>query len=285
MEWSAFGSPRAPSVWSASPIAGWSSRKTRRRPIAGRACTRLRLGLSGYIDLHCHCLPAIDDGVRSSDEGVALLRSLGDAGFGRVVATPHMRPGLFDNTRARILDAFEHFQADVSSLSGLPALSVSSEHYFDDVVQARLLASDALPYPGERAALIELYDMDFGTILAERLFTIRRRGLLPVIAHPERYRPLWTSAAPLEKVLDEGAIALLDLGALVGKYGREVQRCAETLLDGGFYSAACSDAHRPADAADVARAIQLIERRYGPEEASLLLRGGPEDILAGNVPQ
>ena len=52
--------------------------------------------------MHCHWIAAIDDGARSMDEGLAMLRGLHQAGFDSVVATPHMRPGMFDNDRARI---------------------------------------------------------------------------------------------------------------------------------------------------------------------------------------
>ena len=48
------------------------------------------------IDLHCHFLPGIDDGAPSVAEGVAMLEGLKALGFTRVIATPHMRPGMFD---------------------------------------------------------------------------------------------------------------------------------------------------------------------------------------------
>ena len=55
---------------------------------------------TGYVDLHCHYLPGIDDGVRTFEEGVALCRGLRDIGYRRVVATPHIRTAMFPNTKA-----------------------------------------------------------------------------------------------------------------------------------------------------------------------------------------
>lgn len=241
--------------------------------------------MPGFVDLHCHCVPGIDDGVRSQSEAFELLRALRDSGFTKVVATPHMRPGLFDNTTADITIAFEALLPSVQREPALPTLSISCEHYFDETVFSRLLQGTALPYPGGRAVLVELYDMDFSSHLAQRLFDLRRRRLLPVIAHPERYRALWRDPDRLEAVVDAGAAALLDLGALVGKYGREPQRCAEELLERGLYRAACSDAHRPSDVLDVAKGIAVIDKRYGAEEVDQLLRHGPEEILQGITEQ
>jgi protein-tyrosine phosphatase len=166
----------------------------------------------------------------------------------------------------------------------LPETGLASEHYFDDVVYQRLLEGKALPYPGGRAVLLEFYEIDFPPMIARCFAELRRRGLLPVIAHPERYRCLWHSSDALERLVDGGAVALLDTAALVGKYGRQPQRTAESLLEQGLYHAACSDAHRPADADDVARGVARIEELYGADEVEFLFEQGPRSILAGEVP-
>ena len=241
--------------------------------------------MNGFIDLHCHYVPGIDDGAGTHADGVAMLRGLGSIGFSRVIATPHTRPGMFDNTRATISAAFEHFKAALPTGEALPELALSSEHYFDDVVFQRLLKDEALPYPGGKAALLEFYQIDFPPMIQHRLFDLRSRGLLPVIAHPERYHCLWRSPDLLEALVDSGSAALLDVASLIGKYGKKTQECAEILLERGLYHAACSDAHRPSDVAEVARGIERLRELYGDEEVTFMLREGPESLLAGILPE
>lgn len=241
--------------------------------------------MAGFIDLHCHYVPGIDDGARDGADGLAMLRGLGALGFSRVLATPHTRPGMFDNTALSITDAFERFRAGLPAGEALPELELSSEHYFDDVVFQRLLAGQGLPYPGGRSVLLEFYQIDFPPMIQHRLFDLRSRGLLPVIAHPERYQCLWKSPDTLERLVDGGAAALLDIAALVGKYGRKTQECAVTLLERGLYHGACSDAHRPADVAEVARGIEYVRENYGDEEVAFLLREGPTQLLQGLLPE
>jgi len=241
--------------------------------------------MSSWIDLHCHYVPGIDDGAGSAEDGQAMLRGLAELGFSRVIATPHTRPGMFDNTPATIGEAFERFLAGLPSGEALPHLQLSSEHYFDEVVFQRLLSGKGLPYPGEKAVLLEFYQVDFPPMVQHRLFDLRSRGLLPVIAHPERYQCLWRSPDILERLVDGGSAALLDVAALVGKYGRKTQQCAETLLERGLYRAACSDAHRPSDVAEVARGIERLRELYGDEEVEFLLREGPVGLLAGTLPE
>jgi protein-tyrosine phosphatase len=175
--------------------------------------------------------------------------------------------------------------ASVAAGGAVPETGLACEHYFDDVVYRRLMAGDGLPYPGERAVLLEFYGVDFPPVVLERLFDLRRSGFLPVIAHPERYRYLWGKPEALERLVDAGVATLLDAAALVGKYGREPQRAAEELLERGLYHAACSDAHRAADVAEVALGIARIGELYGDEEVDFLFRDGPRQILEGRLPE
>jgi protein-tyrosine phosphatase len=110
--------------------------------------------------------------------------------------------------------------------------------------------------------------------IASRFFELRQKRLRPVVAHPERYVPVIDDPRKVsEQLRRAGGVLLLDLCALTGKYGGRAQRTAEALLDLGAYYAACTDAHRPADVDESARAIaRLIERC-----------GRPADILEGRV--
>jgi protein-tyrosine phosphatase len=162
---------------------------------------------------------------------------------------------------------------------------LSSEHYFDERVYTRLLNGEALPYPGGRSALLEFYDIDFPPIIEHRLFDLRQRRILPVIAHPERYRKFWEQPEALERLVDQGVATLLDCMALTGKYGRRPQRAAEELLERELYQAACTDLHRPADLATVEKSLEIIEKRYGKDEIQFLFHDGPAALLVGRMPE
>lgn len=239
--------------------------------------------MRGFIDLHSHWVAGIDDGARTLPDSVALLTALRSAGFDTVVATPHMRPGLFDNTEADLRRAYAATRAAIDGTAGLPELLLSSEHFFDDVVFQRLLDGKALPYPGGHAALVEFPTRAFPARIANRFSDLMRRKIRPVLAHPERYEPVWSDASSLEPLIDGGALLLLDVAALAGKYGRAPRRAAEELLERNYYYAACSDAHKASDVAEVAAGIKILFDRAGAEDATFLLREGPRTILDGTV--
>lgn len=240
--------------------------------------------MGGIVDLHAHWLPAIDDGVRTHAEGVELLRALGQAGVTVAVATPHMRPGMFENDQANLRKAFSDFVARIDE-EVLPELHLGCEHFFGDVVFDRLRKGEGVPYTGGGAVLVELPPQAFPARLDHRFFDLRRVGLTPVLAHPERYTPVWNDDACLDPLLDAGACLLLDVGALVGMYGRRPQRAAEKLLDEEAYEAACSDAHKPADVEKIVRAMDALERRVGKEESVRLLQTAPRALLEKASPR
>lgn len=246
----------------------------------------------GYIDLHCHWIAGIDDGARTVDESLRMLTQLHAVGFSTVIATPHMRPGMFDNDAAALRAAYAAMTPHLGAAPGMPSVGLASEHFFDGVVFERMMRGDVLPYPPapgtapaapkkKRSVLVELPTQAFPVQLAARMFDLQRAGLRPVLAHPERYRPVWSDDSCLDPLLDAGVVLLLDVCAVVGKYGRAAQKAAEKLLEEEAYEAACSDAHRPEDADVCASAFDRLERLVGKEERHRLLAEGPAGILGG----
>lgn len=241
--------------------------------------------MSGYVDLHVHYVPGVDDGARSDDEGLSLCRELAALGYERLVATPHMRLGMFDNKRPALEAAFARFAA-LAEAAGLPVqLGLGSEQHCDAGLLDELGRGGLLPYPGARAILVEFAYDSFPVAVEQLLFKLAVKRLRPVLAHPERYAPLYKRTDPLDRLLDQDVAMQLDLLSLVGKYGRATQRAAERMLEEGVYTIAASDAHGPADAALLARALVRLEELVGKAEAQLMLADNPRRLLQGEVTQ
>ncbi len=240
--------------------------------------------MRGFVDLHCHYIPAVDDGVRAEDDSVALLRGLRAVGFDHVVATPHIRPSMFDNQPGRLREAFAALSPRLAGEPNLPAVSLAAEHFFDDTVYGLLVRGEGLPYGIGRAALVEFANDRFPIALKDRFFDLRMKRLRPVVAHPERYEPVMKDPrGQSESLRRAGGVLLLDVAALVGKYGSKAQRTAEILLEHEAYYAACSDAHRPEDADGVARAIDRLRTLHDEATVTRLFIDGPKRILEGRI--
>jgi protein-tyrosine phosphatase len=237
----------------------------------------------GYIDLHCHYLPGVDDGVRTLEESLRVLTGLRGLGFERVIATPHIRTGMFENRRPGLEAAFGELEGLLDGMDDLPERGLGAEHYCDDVFWRLFQDGEALPYPGGKAALVEFHYEVWPQRIERVFFKMKLAGVLPVLAHPERYAALHRRTDPLDPLLDAGAAALLDLMSLVGRYGRRPQEAAERMLEEGAYDAACTDCHRPEDIYRVASALMRLEELVGVEEKEHLLSAGPAALLRGTL--
>jgi protein-tyrosine phosphatase len=239
--------------------------------------------MAGYLDLHSHVLPGLDDGARELDEGLSMLQGLEALGFSEVFATPHQRAGMFLPTREAI-DAARASLEGSRAQAGIPvALRLAAENMWDDVFHSRIPDHSFPRYDGGPAFLVEVQPAQLPPHLEDQLFQFRTKGLLPVLAHPERYVPLWKDAERVER-LGQICALVVDLGALDGAHGRPQAKLARRLVEDGLAHAAASDCHSVADLGAAAAGIAWIKKRIGAEGASRLLRDNPRRIIAGDLP-
>jgi protein-tyrosine phosphatase len=244
----------------------------------------------GFVDLHSHVLPGLDDGARKLSDSLEMLALLGQVGFEIVHATPHQKMGSWVPTR----EAIEGAHAEVSAAlpAGSPALRLGAENMWDELFLERSLTVGAVPGyrapedpadQGRRAFLFELPVHILPLKVEERLFAVRRQGPLPVMAHPERYTGLWDHPERYETLAQRAAL-VVDLGALDGAHGNRQGKIARWLCEEGLAHGAASDAHQPSDVKVAAAGIAWIRKRLGDAAVTRLLSAGPRQILNGELP-
>jgi protein-tyrosine phosphatase len=236
----------------------------------------------GFVDLHCHLLWAVDDGCETPDETLAAARLLVGLGFSDAAPSPHAVASLPSGDPARS----EERRAEAVALlraEGVPlALHRNAENRLDAEFMAR---ADGEGRRGigasQRWVLLEVPFDGAVPALPDLVFLLRRKGILPLFAHPERCAEFDRPGRAAEVVRLGGALQL-NVGALVGLYGRGPQRTAERLLDEGLYAVAATDLHRAIGAHDwLDEALVVLERRAGADALDRLLGDNPRRVLAG----
>lgn len=253
--------------------------------------------MRGYVDLHSHILPGVDDGAQTLDDSLAMCRGLFQIGFDTIIATPHIRTAMFENFKAGLTDAYTSFCASVAGRSELPKTGLAAEYFCNDLFWQLLEREELLTYPlaepsaneqrqtksRQRAVLVETSYDQLPVRIEHRFFQMIVRSIHPALAHPERYFFLHRDTQPIDRMLQSGVLAIMDVNALTGRYGRKTQRAAERMLLEGVYYAVASDAHRPDDLESVAKGIERLESLVGKDESRELLAENPTRMLKGDI--
>jgi protein-tyrosine phosphatase len=236
----------------------------------------------GFVDLHCHLLWALDDGCETPDETLAAARLLAALGFSDVAPSPHAVAGLPSADPARV----EARRAEAAALFAREGVAVAlhsnAENRLDDEFLARAGGEGRRGIgPTQRWALVELPFQAGVPALPELVFLLKRKGVSPLFAHPERCAE-FERPGRAEEVVRLGGALQLNVGALAGVYGRTAKKVAERLVSEGLYAVAATDLHRPDGADDwLAEALGALEKRAGTAALEQLLATNPRRILAG----
>jgi protein-tyrosine phosphatase len=235
----------------------------------------------GFVDLHSHVLYGVDDGATDEAAAIAMLDGLGVLGITEQCVTPHQKSGQY-------LPSLDHIEAALAAVErvrrpGHPTLRLGAESMWDDVFIGRL-AEDQIPYYRETSAfLVEVPPPLLPPGMIDQLFKLRLRNKLPVLAHPERYQPLWGDD-DLARSLRRVCAFVVDLGAVAGFHGRRETKAARHLLETGIACAVASDLHQVGDLQQVAAGLAWIDKKLGHAAVVRLFDHAPRAILAGELP-
>jgi protein-tyrosine phosphatase len=238
--------------------------------------------MAGYVDLHCHLLPGVDDGARTPEDALEMARALVDLGFVAVAPSPHARP--------EFASALVCQEARAALETALAAASIplrlysNAEHalVLDGFLEG-LGTPASRPVNGGRYVLVEAPYQAPVPALPDLVFRMVRKGVIPLFAHPERCQEFQRPGRAAE-VVRLGARLQLDVGALVNRYGPVARRLARAFLQEGLYGVAATDLHGPVDARVwVGKALGELEARAGAQALKALFGEHPERVLRGEA--
>lgn len=237
------------------------------------------------IDLHCHILPGIDDGAPDLNVALAMARCAVADGITVMACTPHIYPGLYENSRDGIRAAIASFrQALADENIPLQLVEGADTHLAPDI-PAKIKAGKVPTLNGSRYFLFEPPHHVAPPRLEDTVFSLQTAGLVPVITHPERLTWIEDHYPAFLRMVNAGAWIQLTAGSITGRFGRRPKYWAERILDEGQCHIIATDAHhidrRPPL---LAEARDAAAKRLGQQEAEHLVVTRPQGILDNASP-
>jgi protein-tyrosine phosphatase len=226
------------------------------------------------IDLHSHLLPAVDDGSRTVEQSVGVLRRMAELGITDVCLTPHLRANeTVDAPPDRHDDAFAALRAQAPRT---PRLHRGAEVMLDRPLPLEPDRMRRITLGGTRYILVEFPRLVAMDAVTNALTRVRDAGLTPVLAHPERYGCCSVEAVAYWRSL--GSRMQVDATTLHSPQARG-QR-ARQLVAAGLADILAGDNH--GDDRTIAAGADFLRALDGHTQAHLLTVANPGAILHGD---
>jgi len=231
------------------------------------------------VDIHCHIIPGVDDGSRSWEMTREMCRIAADDGIRHIVATPHC-----DDEYAYDRERYEGMKQQLEQAAeGRIEFSIgcdfrfSYENIIDAIANPKRYSINETCY-----LLVEFSDYGIPPNVAELLFQLTSRGLVPIVTHPERNPLLVQRPEKILEMVDAGALVQVTANSITGFWGEKARSIAEWLLAQGAVHVIASDAHDPRRRRPVlSEARNAVARMLGEQAAEALVSKIPQAIIEG----
>jgi protein-tyrosine phosphatase len=232
------------------------------------------------IDTHLHILPGVDDGPATLQESLLLARLLVQEGIHIAVATPHYNDQFPQRHAMEIRERVYNLQQELDRqnirLEVLAGHEVLIKPGLVEDIQAERLTT----LNSSRYLLLELWESAWIPETERVIFELRASGIVPVIAHPERYHFFQQDPARLGALIQQGVLTQLMAGSLIGNQGNTIRKTAETLLRRGLIHCIASDAHGPHKRRPhIISALTNAERLLGSKRVFSMIETCPTAII------
>ena len=242
--------------------------------------------MDGFIDIHSHVIPCVDDGSQSIEQSVKMLEIAASEGISTIIATPHQKADRRCVTPEGIVKRIEILQKKADELKIPVKLFPGNEIFYRHGLGELLELKKIRTLADSHYVLVEfLPGEDFGYI-RDALNRLISFGYWPVVAHVERYLNVVKNLQKAEELKeDTGCYFQVNAASVMGNHGFGEKAVARKLLKQGTVDFIGTDAHR----SEGRRSPRLrecagwIQKRLGKDYADKLLIGNPQAVLEDRV--
>jgi protein-tyrosine phosphatase len=240
------------------------------------------------LDIHSHILPGIDDGALNIGHSMEMARKYVQAGYTKVIATPHAVP---EDRGVKFAQSVELHVDNLNAimkeervdLTVLPGMEIT----LAPEVPGMLDRGEVIPLAGGAYVLIEPPFQRLPLHWEQVLFEVAGRGFKIMIAHPERCEQLANQPQLVERLLETGAGLQVNWTSLLGYHGKTALKAARHLLLSGAAHCMATDSHdtRQRSAVIVRRGAEELAGLVGRRNLGLLTVENPARVLSGRPMQ
>ncbi len=228
--------------------------------------------VSSMRDIHSHVSYGIDDGAKTKEEAIELLKREEEKKVTDIILTPHY----IKNSKYQANEEVrEKIRKELQSHTNIN-LYLGNEVYICEDILSLLEKKEISTLNHSKYLLVELPMTSKLRNLEDIMYQLIRNGIIPIIAHPERYLYVQQDVSYLNKYLEMGVLFQSNYGSILGLYGKNAQKTVKTLLKRNYISFLGSDLHEITKSYDVTKLQKKLKRMVKNQERI-------DDLLKNNI--
>lgn len=195
------------------------------------------------IDIHNHILPGIDDGAQTLEDFLNMINIAKEDGITQIIATPHFYRGRYENNYDDIVKLLKRVDMEKKKLGTDVEIIPGQEVFLDNYTLEAFKEGAIKGINDTRYMLIELPMNRMDKNIFNLLYELRILGIVPIIAHPERYMYIIEKPTMINEFIQENCLFQINSGSITGIFGKEIKKVAEILIKNGIANFIASDSH------------------------------------------
>ena len=243
------------------------------------------------IDLHCHILPGIDDGSPDIETSIKMANVAVADGIKTIAATPHFFDGYYSNPADEISGHVKSLNNYLAEKGIEINIIPGSEAHICTNMPERVLKGEISTINNKgKYILIEFPVQTIPPGAKEELFKLKLKGLIPIIAHPERIAPFRKNIDILYDFVQMGCLLQVTAMSITGGMGKSAMNMSHKLIDLRLAHIIASDAHSPVNRPPIlSKAVDAAAIITGStKEAESMVTTTPAAVINGeeiNLPE
>lgn len=202
--------------------------------------------MDNYIDIHSHALYGIDDGSKSIEESIEILKEYKKMGFNDVILTPHYIENTdYNKNNKEKNNILKELKKELKKQKIDINLYLGNELYISNNILNLVEMKEISKLNNSKYLLIELPMNNEISNLYDIIFNLLSNNIIPIIAHPERYTYIQKNIKIAEQLVEKGVLLQLNYGSIIGYYGSSAKKTAKKLLKNNLVSLLGTDIHHP----------------------------------------
>lgn len=230
------------------------------------------------IDIHCHIIPGVDDGAKSKQETIEMLKMMKQEGVVAIIATPHYRPGMFtpdiDKLQKRYLWARK-----TAEEMGI-YMWRGNECYVQENLLDDLSVGKCIPMAKSKYLLVEFSSFHSYNVVRQYIANVISEGYIPIIAHIERIPVFDEHESRIQDMVELGARIQVNAESILGQSGYGVKRRMMKLMKADLIHYVASDSHGAKKRVpNLGKCYRYVAKKMGSEYANEIFYENQKRII------